>query len=105
MWKFLKVILPTESPRDSNQDLHIVTRPIHCQNCRRNHRQKEFVSDSIGKSEYITILPTLSSPISPSFSPSQLSPPKMQTTTQKKNPPLLNTSHISLSFVVTTSVF
>jgi len=44
-------------------------------------------------------------PISPSSSSSQLSPPKLQTTTQKKNPPFLNTSHISLSFFVTTSMF
>jgi hypothetical protein len=107
MWKFLRAILRMESPRDSNRDLHIVTWPIHRENCRWNHRQKEYVADSIGKSElYITILLTLPSPISLFFSPSQLSPPKLQTTTpKKKNPPLLNTSHISSSFVVTTFVF
>jgi hypothetical protein len=107
MWKFLRAILRMESPRDSNRDLHIVTWPIHRENCRWNHRQKEYVADSIGKSElYITILLTLPSPISLFFSPSQLSSPKLQTTTPpKKNPPLLNTSHISSSFVVTTFVF
>ena len=81
-WNCLRAILPMESPRDSNQDLRTVTWSIHRQNCRQN----ESVGDSIGKSEYITTLPTLSSPISPSSSSSQLSPPKLQTTTQKKSP-------------------
>jgi len=107
MWKFLRAILRTESPRDSNQDLHIVTWPIHRENCRWNHRYKESVGDSIGKSElYIIILLTFPSPISSFFShhnsplPNYKQPPP-----QKKNPPLLNTSHISSSFVVTTFVF
>jgi len=48
-------------------------------------------------------------PLLPYFSfffliPTLPSPPKLQTTTQKKNPPFLNTSHISLSFVATASV-
>jgi len=83
-WNFLQAILPMELPRDSNRDLRTMTWSIHRQNCWQNHRQNESVGDSIGKSEYITTLPTLSSPISPSSSSSQLSPPKLQTTTQKK---------------------
>ena len=36
-WKFLRVILPTDSQRDSNRQIHTVTWPIHCLNCRWNH--------------------------------------------------------------------
>jgi len=39
------------------------------------------------KSEYITTLPILSPPISPFSSSSQLSPPKLQTTTPPKKSP------------------
>jgi hypothetical protein len=88
--------LPTESPRDSNQDLHAVMWPIHHRNCRRNHRHKKSVGDSISKSEYITTLPTLSSPISTSFFLSQLSPPKLQTTTPPKKKTLFLTQVIFL---------
>ena len=80
-WSFLRAILSMKSPRDSNPDLRTVMWPILRQNCRWNHWQNEFVSDFINKSEYITTLLTFSSPISPSSSPSQLSPPKLQTTT------------------------
>jgi len=75
------MILPTEWPRDSNRDLRTVTWPIYHQNYRRVYQQDVSVGDSIGKSQYIHTLPTLSSSISPSSSPSQLSPPKLQTTT------------------------
>jgi hypothetical protein len=49
-WKFLRAILPTELPRDSNRDLHTVTWPFHWQNRRGNHQWKNFIGDSIGKS-------------------------------------------------------
>jgi len=96
MWKFLRAIFPMELPRDSNRDLRTVTWSIHRQTCRWNRRQKESVGDSIGKSEYITTLLTLPSPISPSSSPSQLSPPKLQTTTPQKKSP--STQHKSYFF-------
>jgi hypothetical protein len=72
-WEWVRLsssILLMESPRDSNRDLCTMTWPILHQNCRWNHRQNE----------YITTLPTISSLISPSFL-SQLSHPKLQTTT------------------------
>jgi hypothetical protein len=37
-WRFLQVILPTESPRDSKRQLRTVTWPIHRLKCRQNHR-------------------------------------------------------------------
>ena len=97
MWKFLRAILWTESPRDSNRDLHIVTWPIHHENCRWNHRQKESVVDSIGKSElYITILLTLPSPIS-LFFPHHNSPlPNYKQPPPQKKIPLFSTQVIFL---------
>ena len=38
MWRFLWVILPTDSSRDSKSQLRTVTWPIHRLTCRRNHR-------------------------------------------------------------------
>jgi hypothetical protein len=38
MWRFLRVILPTDSSRDSKSQLRTVTWPIHRLTCRRNHR-------------------------------------------------------------------
>jgi len=38
LWRFLRVILLTESPRDSKRQLRTVTWPIHHLKCRRNHR-------------------------------------------------------------------
>ena len=37
-WRFLWVILPTESSRDSKRQLRTVTWSIHRLKCRRNHR-------------------------------------------------------------------
>ena len=70
-----------EWPWDSNRDLHTVTWLIHRQNYQWVYRQDVSVDDSIGKIQYIHTLPPLSSSISPSSSSSQLSPPKLQTTT------------------------
>jgi len=82
---------------DSNQDLRTVTWRIHRQNYRRVYRQNLSVGDSIGKSQYIHTLPILSSSISPSSSPSQLSPPKLQPTTLPNSLPLL--TQVSYTFV------
>jgi hypothetical protein len=76
----------------------------HRRTHRRVYRRKCSVGDSIGKSQYIPTLPTLSSSISPSSSPfsspSQLSPPKLQPNTHPNSPPLLNTStQVSYTFV------
>ena len=38
-WRFLRVILPTESPRDSKRQLRTLTWPIHRLKCQRNHRE------------------------------------------------------------------
>jgi hypothetical protein len=93
---FFQTVLPTEWPRDSNRDLRTVTRHSH----RRVYRRNVSVGESIGKSQYIPTLPTLSSSISPSSSPSQLSPPKLQPTTHPNSPPLLNTStQVSYTFI------
>jgi hypothetical protein len=126
----LRVILPTESPRDSNRQLRTVTWPIHRQNCRRNHRGIQIgisvqwrdrftvrMADGITDRSSPSVIPSAKLNIWSLFWPSPppfllLLPhpnsPLLQTTsppTQKKNLPLLSTSHISLSFVVTTSVF
>jgi len=95
---FFQMILPTEWSRDSNRDICTVT--WHC------HRRIVSVGDSIGKSHYIPTLPTLSSSVSPSSSPSHLSPPKLQPTTHP-NSPLFSTQALKfliLLYVVTTFV-
>jgi hypothetical protein len=90
-WKVATVWL-----RDSNRDLRTMTWHIHW----RTYRRDMSVSDSIGKSQYIPTLPTLSPSISPSSSSSQLSPPKLQLTTHPNSPPLLNTStQVSYTFI------
>ena len=63
--EFFQTILLTKWPRDSNRDLRTVTCPIHHQNYRRVYQQDVSVCDSIGKSQYIRTLLSLSS-ISPS---------------------------------------
>jgi hypothetical protein len=95
-WKFLRVILPTESPKDSNRQLRTVTWSIHRQNCRWNHRgiqtgifiqwRDRFTvrmangiidisSPLVIPSAKVNIGPLCRpSPISPSSFPSQLSP-------------------------------
>jgi hypothetical protein len=90
--EFFQTMLPTESSRDSNRDLRTVTWPIHRQYHRQVYQRDVFVGDSIGKSQYIHTLLTLSSSISPSSSPSQLFPPKLQPTTHPNSPYFLNTS-------------
>jgi hypothetical protein len=99
-----------EIPRDSNRDSHTVTWHFHRRNYRWNHRQTCSVGDSIDKSLYIPTLPTLSSFVSPSSSPSSfpshLSPPKLQPTTHS-NSPLFSTQALKfliLSYVVTINI-
>jgi hypothetical protein len=79
-------MLPTKWSRDSNQDLRTVTWLIHRQNHRLVYRRDMSVGDFIGKSQYIHTLSTLSSSISPSSPPSQLSPPKLKPTTHPSSP-------------------
>ena len=110
-WRgFFQMILSTELLRDSNRDSRTVTCHFHQRNHRRVYRRKRAVSDSIGKSQYISTLPTLSSSISPSSSPSSspshLSPPQLQPTTHP-NSLLFSTQALKfliLLYVVTTSV-
>jgi hypothetical protein len=93
---FFQTILPTEWSRDSNRDLRTVTWHIH----RQTYQRDVSVGDSIGKSQYIPPMPTLSSSISPSSSPSLLSPPKLQPTTHPNSPHLLNkNTQVSYTFV------
>ena len=42
--------MPTESLRDLNRNLRIVTCPVYRQNSQRNHRRNKYVSESVGKS-------------------------------------------------------
>jgi len=103
---FFQMILPTELPRDSKWDSRTMTWHFY----RRNHRQNMSVGDSIGKSQYIPTLPTLSSSVSPSSSPSSspshLSPLKLQPTTHLISP-LFSTQALKfliLLYMVTTFV-
>jgi len=42
--------MPTESPSDSNQNLHTMTCPVYHQNVRRTNRWNNFVGESADKS-------------------------------------------------------
>jgi hypothetical protein len=42
--------MPTESPRDSKRNFHIVTCLVYHQNSRQNHRRNNSVGESVGKS-------------------------------------------------------
>ena len=100
--RFFQKILPMEISRDSNPDSRSATWHFHRWNHRRIYRRKVSVGDSIGKSQYMLTLPTLSSSVSPSSSPSHLSPLPSQTTTKHPSQlsPLLNTStQVSYTFV------
>jgi len=129
MWRFLWVILPTDSSRDSKSQLRTVTWPIHRLTCRRNHRgiQNEIsvqwralftvriangITDeiimSVNPSAKVNICPfyRLSPPVFLLLLPNPNSPLLQTTTPLEKNLPFLSTtSHISWCFVVTTSVF
>jgi hypothetical protein len=83
---FFQTILPTELLRDSNRDSRIVTWHFHRRNHWQVYRQNVSIGDSISKSHYIPTLPTLSSSVSASSSPSHLSPPKLQPTTHPNSP-------------------
>jgi hypothetical protein len=128
-WRFLRVILPTELPRDSKRQLRTVTWPFHRLKCQRNYqgiqtkisvqwcalftvRIANELTDRImslmNPSVKVNICP-LCRPSPPLFLlllPHPNSPLLQTTTPPKTNLPLLNTtSHISWSFVVTASVF
>jgi hypothetical protein len=93
----LQAILPTEWPRDSNRDLRTVTWPIHRQNYR-------YITDGYIDKMWPSGTPSVKANISPR---SQLSPPKLQTTTHPpKNILIFSTQVIFLVllYMVTTSV-
>ena len=106
-WKFLWAILPMESLKDSNQDRSLygdVTNSLSKLSMesptdsfgRWFHRQKwiyhHFSNSLLPYFSFFFPIPTLPSQTANNHAP-------------KKNLPLLNTSHISLSFVVIASVF
>jgi hypothetical protein len=115
-------------PKDSKHQLHTVTWPIHQWKCRWNHRGIQNGSSvrwralfTVRRADGITdrivssVKPSTKVNISLLYQPSpplfllllpHLNSPQLQTTSPpKKNLPLLSTSHISWSLLVTTSVF
>jgi len=99
--RFFQTILSIEISRDSNLDSHSATWHFH----RWNDQWKVSIGDSIGKSQYMLTLPTLSSSVSPSFSPSHLSPlpsplsPPLPNYNQTSIPTLPSSQHKHSSFL------
>jgi len=102
MWRFLWVILPTDSSRDSKSQLRTVTWPIHRLTCRRNHReiQNEIsvqwralftvrIANGITDEIIMSVNPSAKVNICPFY---RLSPPVFLLLLSNPNSPLLQTT-------------
>jgi len=102
MWRFLWVILPTDSSRDSKSQLRTVTWPIHRLTCRRNHRgiQNEIsvqwralftvrIANGITDEIIMSVNPSAKVNICPFY---RLSPPVFLLLLPNPNSPLLQTT-------------